>query len=70
MELWLESAVKHGDPVPEPDLAAEEISRLSPLLNISKLAGLNKSTLASELRRKSPFTLEEAGKLRAALASV
>jgi len=29
MELWLASARKHSDPIPEPDLAAEEISRLT-----------------------------------------
>ena len=61
-EAWLESAEKHSDPVPVPDLAAEEISRFGPLLNVSKLAemtGLNKNTLASKLRRKSKFTVEE-----------
>ncbi len=73
MEVWLGSAQRHADPIPEPDLAAEEIGRLSPVLNISKLAklsGVNKHTLASKLRRKSRFTLEETGKIRAALASI
>ena len=59
MALWLESAHRHGDPIPAPDLAREEISRVEPFLNVSKLAlraGLNKHTLASKLRRKSPFT--------------
>jgi predicted RNase H-like HicB family nuclease len=73
MEVWLESAHRHDDPIPEPDLAAEEIGRLLPLLNVSKLArlsGVNKSTLASKLRRKSGFTVEEARKIRSALASV
>lgn len=73
MELWLESAAKHGDPVPEPDLAAEEIARFGPLLNISKLArlaGMNKHTLASKLRRKSPFTADEARSLRKAIGSI
>ena len=73
MALWLESAARHADPIPEPDLAVEEIRRLSPLLNISKLAklaGLNKSTLASKLRRGSRFTSEEAGKIREAIGSI
>jgi len=73
MKLWIASAHKHDDPVPEPDLASEEISRLSPLLNVSKLArlaGMNKNTLASKLRRKSSFTSEEARRIRAAVASV
>ena len=40
MELWVDSAKHHGDPVPEEDLAREEINRLAPLLNITKLARL------------------------------
>lgn len=59
MRLWLTCAEQHGDAIPEPDLAREEISRVEPFLNVSKLAlraGLNKHTLASKLRRKSPFT--------------
>ncbi len=39
--------------IPEPDLASEGIARLSPLLNVSKLArlsDLNKNTLAGALR--------------------
>ncbi len=73
MEAWLASAQRHEDPIPEPDLAAEEIGRLTPLLNISKLAriaGLNKNTLASKLRRRTKFTESEARKIRRALASV
>ncbi|MDR1191575.1 MAG: type II toxin-antitoxin system HicB family antitoxin [Verrucomicrobiales bacterium] len=68
MTSWLGSARKHGDPIPEPDLAAEEIMRLSALLNVSKLArlaGLNQHTLASKLRRHSPFTAQEARKILA-----
>jgi predicted RNase H-like HicB family nuclease len=38
VSLWLKSAQKHGDPIPEPDLAREEIERVSPFLNVSKLA--------------------------------
>jgi hypothetical protein len=61
--LWLRSTEKNGDPIPEPDAARDEIGRVAPFLNISKLAlraGLNKSTLASKLRRKSAFTGVEA----------
>jgi predicted RNase H-like HicB family nuclease len=70
VRLWLKSAAKHGDPIPEPGLAREEIERVSPFLNLSKLAlraGLNKSTLASKLRRKSPFTESEAKAILKAL---
>jgi len=73
MDIWIESAHKHADPIPEADLASEEIVRLSPILNISKLArlsGLNKSTLASKLRRGSTFTPDEARRIRAVVASV
>lgn len=73
MELWLESARKHNDPVPEPDLAREEIDRFAPILNISKLAkrsGMNQHTLASKLRRKSAFTKEETVAILKALEAV
>jgi predicted RNase H-like HicB family nuclease len=72
MEVWLESASRHHDHIPEPDIAAEEITWLLPFLNVSKLAklsGINKHTLASKLRRKSCFTAIQARKIRAALAS-
>lgn len=72
-QAWLESAEKHSDPIPVPDLAAEEISRLAPILNVSKLAelsGLNKNTLASKLRRKSKFTVEESAAILEAIHSI
>jgi predicted RNase H-like HicB family nuclease len=72
-ELWLASAMQHKDPVPEPDLAAEEITRLAPILNVAalaRLAGINPNTLASKLRRKSRFTKEETERLLAALERV
>ncbi len=59
MRLWLGSAAKHGDSIPEPDMAREEIGRVAPFLNVSKLArraGLNHHTLASKLRRKTAFS--------------
>jgi predicted RNase H-like HicB family nuclease len=73
MEAWMESAKRHGDPIPEPDLAAEDIRRVAPLLKLSKLARIakiNQHTLASKLRRKTKFTPEEAARIREALASV
>lgn len=69
-ELWLESAARHGDPIPEPDRAREEIERVASILNVSKLAratGINQHTLASKLRRKSRFTNEEAAAILRAL---
>jgi len=62
-DLWIESATRHGDEIPEPDLAREEIERFTPILSLAKLArraGINQHTLASKLRRKSPFTKDEA----------
>ncbi len=70
MDAWMESAARHGDPVPEPDLASEEIGRLRNVLNVSKLArlaGMNKYTLSSKLRRKSRFSQDEATKIREVL---
>jgi len=70
MRLWLESAHRHGDPIPEPDIAREEIDRYAPILNIAKLArraGINQHTLASKIRRKSAFTKEEAKAILKAL---
>lgn len=72
MSLWLESAQRHGDPVPEPDLAREEINRFAPLLSVSKLArraGINQNTLASKLRRSSPFTPGETKAILKALTA-
>lgn len=73
MDVWLASAAKHDDPIPEPDIAAEEIGRLGPILNLSKLsrlAGINLNTLQSKVRRKSRFTPVEAQKIRKALADL
>jgi hypothetical protein len=70
---WLASAEKHSDPVPAPDLAAESIRSIAPLLNVSKLAraaGINVYTLSSKLRRKSRFTEEESRKILGALQEV
>jgi predicted RNase H-like HicB family nuclease len=70
MEAWLESAKRHADPVPAPDIAAEQIASFGPLLSITNLAraaGLNQHTLASKLRRKSRFTDVESKAIRKAL---
>ncbi len=70
MELWLETATRHGDPVPASDLAMEDVRRYRDVLNVSKLAlraGLNKNTLASKLRRGSAFTEKEGKAIRRAL---
>jgi len=70
MRLWLADAKKHGDPIPEPDIAREELERFAPILSMSKLArraGINQHTLASKLRRKSAFTKEEAKAILKAL---
>lgn len=72
-KLWLASAAKHKDPIPEPDLAAEEITRLAPLLNVSKLArlsGVNAHTLATKLRRGTRFTEDESKRILSALHGV
>jgi predicted RNase H-like HicB family nuclease len=71
--LWIEDAANHGDQIPEPDLAAEEVRRLAPILNIAKLArraGVNQHTLASKLRRGTRFTPTEAIAIRHALETV
>jgi predicted RNase H-like HicB family nuclease len=70
MQVWLSSAQRHGDPIPEPDYAAEEITRLHPILSVAKLArraGVNQHTLASKLRRGTRFSREEATAVRRAL---
>jgi hypothetical protein len=70
MRLWLGSARRHGDSIPEPDIAREEIARFAPILSVAKLArraGINQHTLASKLRRKSAFTKEEAKAILKAL---
>ena len=71
MELWLESASRHDDPIPEPDPIRARLSELGPLLNLSELSrrtGLKRTTVASKLMRKTRFTPEEARKINDALA--
>lgn len=71
MELWLESAARHNDPIPEPDPIRARLSEIGSLLNISELSrrtGLKRTTVASKLKRKTPFTLEEARKINEALS--
>jgi len=73
MEQWIRVAAKYNDPIPPPDRAMEEIGRFSPILNVSKLAkmaGINKSTLASKLRRRSAFSHAEGVKICRVLETV
>jgi predicted RNase H-like HicB family nuclease len=66
MELWLETAGKYGHEIPQSDIVFEEIYRLSPVLNVSKLARLakvNRNTLVTKLRRRSAFTQSETRRL-------
>ncbi len=73
MSLWLECAVAHGDPIPEPDAVLDDIRRLLPIVNGSKLArtaGLNRSTLFTRLRRGTPLPKADAMKVRKALAEL
>jgi predicted RNase H-like HicB family nuclease len=73
IRLWLADARKHGDPIPEPDLAREELQRFAPILSMSKLArraGINQHTLASKMRRNSPFTKAETKAILKALEPI
>ncbi len=73
IDAWLESAERHGDPIPDVDAVADELRRLRPLLNLSKLAkeaGLNHHTLASKLRRGTKLTPAEAKSVGRVLATV
>jgi predicted RNase H-like HicB family nuclease len=70
MDLWIQDAAEHGEPVPEPDRAREEIDAVRQIISVAKLArraGLNPHTLASKLRRRSRFTEAEAQGIRRAL---
>lgn len=61
---------KENMAIPEPDLAFEELRRFAPVLNLSalaRMAGINKHTLATKLRRGTRFTDEESQKIREAL---
>jgi predicted RNase H-like HicB family nuclease len=73
MQLWIESARRHGDHIPDTDIAREEIDRFAPILNIAKLArraGIIQHSLASKIRRKSAFTKDEAKAIPKALEPV
>ena len=73
INLWLASARKNGDYIHIPDLATEEITRLAPILNVSKLARLseiNQNTLSSKLRRGSSFTPKEGERILEAIGGM
>lgn len=70
IDLWIEDASTHGDFIPEPDRAAEELANIRPIISVSKLArraGINQHTLASKLRRQAAFTESEAHSILVAL---
>lgn len=73
MELWLEAAKEFNDPIPTPDLARARIEEIGPLLNLTELSrrtGIKRTTLASKLRRNTPFTAEEGRAIKEVLESV
>ena len=73
MKSWLECAVLHNDPIPEPDAVLDDIRRLLPIVNVSKLAraaGLNRDTLFTRIRRGTPLPKADAAKVRKALAEL
>ena len=73
IEIWLESAERHGDEIPEQDAVRERLTGYGALLNVSELArrsGLKRTTLVSKLRRKSKFTQDEVSGLQQALDTI
>lgn len=73
MELWMEAAKKFGDRIPDPDYAKNRIEEIGPLLNLTELSrrtGIKRTTLASKLRRKTPFTKDEGRAIRKVLEFV
>ena len=70
--LWLESAARHGDPIPSPSPARARLDEMGNLLNIAELArrcGVKRSTLNSKLKRGTRFTPEEDKAVSLALES-
>lgn len=64
---------KDGMPVPEPDPALDDVRRLLPIVNVSKLAkvaGINRNTLSARLRRGTPMPSADVRKVRRALAEL
>jgi predicted RNase H-like HicB family nuclease len=73
VEAWLATAEGEGLPIPEPDLAAEELEAVRPIVSVAKLArvaGINQHTLAAKIRRGTPFSPEEARGILAVLRHV
>lgn len=62
MRLWLKYKRDHDYPIPDPDAPEPRLDALNGLLNMSELArrtGINKFTLQTKLKRKTPLTMNE-----------
>ncbi|MGH8019395.1 MAG: type II toxin-antitoxin system HicB family antitoxin [Opitutaceae bacterium] len=63
MRLWLDSARAHGQEIPPPGAAIEELQGAADLLNLGEIArrmGIPKQTLYAKVRRGSQLKPEEA----------
>ena len=73
IRLWLDSAKKHGDPIPDPDPIRSRLDSVGNLLNVSELArrsGIKRTTLSSKLKRKTPLTDSERNAVKKVLETV
>lgn len=73
LEAALETLESNGFPLPEADMALEELRRFRGVINLSALArksGVNKHSLATKLRRGTRFTDEEARRIRGVLTEL
>lgn len=73
MDAWIESAQRHGDPVPEPDSLEAEVRKLAPILNLSEVARrskINRNTLSTKIGRGTRFTGDESRRLKDVLAEI
>jgi len=62
----LEVMEEHGDEAPAADQSLEQVRAMLPLINVSKLAalaGINRATLNSKLKRGTRFTPQESRKI-------
>ena len=61
-ELWIEAATAHGKTIPQADATRERLASLVPILNMSRIAreaGISVQTMASKLKRGTPWTEAE-----------
>jgi predicted RNase H-like HicB family nuclease len=73
IRIFLELKAERGAEIPEPDGVLEDVRRMLPIVNLSKLAraaGLNRATLGTRLRRGTPLPKADAVKVRKALAEL